>query len=179
MSKRNSFSVGLAGAIALAAVMISPPASAQMDNRGGRGPGMMYGQGFGPGMMGPGYGPGMMGCPMTGISTDGQASTFAEGRVAFLKAELGITDSQKVVWDAYAETIKRNLQSMQGMWQAMKSVFEAKTPTDRLDAQIASMETRLAALKEIKPALAKLYAALSAEQKKKADEVLTGMACMM
>jgi hypothetical protein len=90
MSKRNSFSVGLAGAIALAAVMISSPASAQMDNRGGRGPGMMYGQGFGPGMMGPGYGPGMMGCPMMGISTDGQASTFAEGRVAFLKAELGI-----------------------------------------------------------------------------------------
>ena len=145
---------------------------------------------------------------MMGISTDGQASTFAEGRVAFLKAELGITDSQKVVWDAYAETIKRNLQSMQGMWQAMKSVFEAKTPTDRLDAQIASMETRLSALKEIKPALAKLYAALrtlrtitelrprscpppkkkkttpnifylSAEQKKKADEVLTRMACMM
>jgi hypothetical protein len=94
MSKRNSFSVGLAGAIALAAVMISSPASAQMDNRGGRGPGMMYGQGFGPGMMGPGYGPGMMGCPMMGISTDGQASTFAEGRVAFLKAELGITDAQ-------------------------------------------------------------------------------------
>ena len=180
MSKRNSFAVGLAGAIALAAVTISSPASAQMDNRGGLGPGMMYGQGFGPGMMGPGYGPGMMGgCPMMGISTDGQASTFAEGRVAFLKAELDITDSQKVVWDAYAETIKRNLQSMQGMWQAMKTVFEAKTPTDRLDAQIAAMETRLAALKEIKPALAKLYAALSAEQKKKADEVLTGMGCMM
>ena len=41
------------------------------------------------------------------------------------------------------------------------------------------MDSRLAKLKEIKPALAKLYAALSAEQKKKADEVLTGMGCMM
>lgn len=68
---------------------------------------------------------------------------------------------------------------MQGMWQTMKTVFEAKTPVDRLDAQIAVMDSRLAKLKEIKPALAKLYAALSAEQKKKADEVLTGMGCMM
>jgi len=68
---------------------------------------------------------------------------------------------------------------MQGMWQTMKTVFDAKTPADRLDAQIAAMDSRLAALKEIKPALVNLYAALSAEQKKKADEMLTGMGCMM
>ena len=65
------------------------------------------------------------------------------------------------------------------VWQTMKTVFDAKTPADRLDAQIAAMDSRLAALKEIKPALSKLYVALSAEQKKKADEVLTGMGCMM
>jgi len=173
---------------AIATLTISPPVSAQMGNRGGYGPGMMYGQGYGPGMMGPGYGPGMMrnyglgmmgGCPMMGSTTDGQVSTFAEWRIAFLKAELGITDAQKGVWDAYAETIKGNLQNMQGMWQTMKAVLEAKTPADRLDAQIIGMEGRLAALKEIKPALAALYAALSDEQKKKAHEVLTSVGCMM
>lgn len=188
MLKQTISAVARASAIALATLAITSPASAQPDTSGRYGPGMMYGQGYGPGMMGPGYGPGMMGgygpgmmggCPMMGITTDGQASTFAEGRVAFLRAELGITDAQKGVWDAYAETIKRNLQSMQGMWKTMKAVFEAKTPADRLDAQIAAMDTRLAALKEIKPALATLYAALSTEQKKKADEVLTGMGCMM
>ena len=41
------------------------------------------------------------------------------------------------------------------------------------------MESRSNALKDVKPALAKLYEALSAEQKKKADEILTGMGCMM
>ena len=61
----------------------------------------------------------------------------------------------------------------------MKTVVEAKTPADRLNAQIAAMESRVAALKEVKPALEKLYAALTDEQKKKADEVLTGMGCMM
>ena len=121
----------------------------------------------------------MGGCPMMGSTTDGQVSTFAEGRIAFLKAELGITDAQKSEWDAYAGTIKGNLQNMQGMWQSMQTVFEAKTPTDRLEARIVAMNSRLAALKEIKPTLSKLYAALSAEQKKKADDLLTGMGCMM
>jgi hypothetical protein len=41
------------------------------------------------------------------------------------------------------------------------------------------MESRVAVLKEIKPALPDLYAALSDEQKKTADELLTGMSCMM
>jgi hypothetical protein len=122
---------------------------------------------------------GMMGgCPMT-AGTDGPASMFAEGRVAFLKAELAITDAQKGVWDAYADALKRNLASMQGMRETMRTVFEAKTPVERLDAHIAAMDTRLAALKDIKPALVNLYAALSADQKKKADELLTGMGCMM
>ena len=61
MPKPTVFTIGLASAIAFAALTISPPVSAQMGNRGGNGPGMMYGQGYGPGMMGPGHGPGMMG----------------------------------------------------------------------------------------------------------------------
>jgi hypothetical protein len=116
---------------------------------------------------------------MIGSATEGQASTFAEGRIAFLKTELGITEAQKAVWDAYADAIKSNLQNMQSMWQSMKAVFEAKTPVERLEAHIAVMDGRLGALKAIKPALANLYAALSADQKKKADEILTGVGCMM
>jgi hypothetical protein len=41
------------------------------------------------------------------------------------------------------------------------------------------MDGRLASLKEVKPALAALHTALSEEQKKKADQILTGMGCMM
>jgi hypothetical protein len=58
-------------------------------------------------------------------------------------------------------------------------VFEAKTPVERLDAHLAAMDARLGALKDMKPALAGIYAALSADQKKKADELLTGVGCMM
>ena len=102
--------------------------------------------------MGRGWMMGMMGgCPMMGA--DGQASTFIEGRIAFLKAELAITDAQKGAWDAYADATKRNLESMQGMWQTMKSVFEAKTPMERLDAHLAAMESRTKVLKDVKPEL--------------------------
>jgi hypothetical protein len=61
----------------------------------------------------------------------------------------------------------------------MQTVYDAKTPVERLDAQLAAMESRTKALKDVKPALAKLYEALSAEQKKSADEILTSVGCMM
>jgi len=137
----------------------------------------------GPGMM---MGPGMMGmmrlmgdCPMMGMMMGADTSTFAEGRIAFLKAELAITDAQKGAWETYAAALKKNLQGMQAMRQTMAKVMEAKTPVERLDAHIAAMGGRVASLKEVKPALAALYAALGDEQKKKADQLLTGMGCMM
>ncbi len=118
-------------------------------------------------------------CPMMGMMMGADTSTFAEGRIAFLKAELAITDAQKAAWEAYAGALKKNLQAMQAMRQTMMKVMEAKTPTERLEAHIAAMDGRLASLKEVKPALAALYAALGDEQKKKADQILTGMSCMM
>ena len=129
-------------------------------------------------MMGPGGMMDMMGrnCPMM---SGGEGPAFAEGRIAFLKAELAITDPQKAVWDTYAAALKKNLQGMPAMRQATMKVMEAKTPVERLDARIAAMDGHLASLKEVKPALAALYSALSAEQKTKADQILTGMGCMM
>jgi hypothetical protein len=94
-------------------------------------------------------------------------------------SKAGWRHAQKGAWDAYTDALKRNLQSMQGMGQMMKTVFEAKTPVERLDAHLAAMETRVKTLQDVKPVLAKLYEALSAEQKKKADEILTGMGCKM
>jgi hypothetical protein len=124
-----------------------------------------------------GFGPGA--CAGLAWSGEGPAATFAEGRIAFLKAELGITDAQKAAFDAYADALKRNLQNMQGLRQAMRTAFEADSPVERLDAHVAAMESRLAALKEAKPALAALYETLGAEQKKKANDLMTGVGCMM
>jgi hypothetical protein len=138
----------------------------------------MMGPAYGPGMMF-GYSAAMMGNCGIGGDPDHQTSSFAEGRIAFLKAELNITDSQKTSWDAFADALKNNLQSRRDVWRSVRAAHETDSPLGRLDALIAAMETRLAALKAIKPALSTFYADLNAAQKKTADELLTGVGCMM
>lgn len=130
--------------------------------------GMMGGMMQGGGMMRM-----MENCPMMG------GAAHAEGRIAFLKAELAITDQQKEAWETYAAAIKKNLEGMKSTRETMMKVMRAKSPVERLDAHIAAMESRVTALKELKPALTALYDTLSDEQKKKADGLLTGMGCMM
>lgn len=148
-----------------------------MMGQGGMGQGMMGG-----GMMGHMMQGGMMGsnCPMMGMMMgEGDGSTHAAGRIAFLKAELGITDAQQAAFDDYAAALKKNFESMQQMRSSMMSNMQASKVSDRFDAHLKAMESRIEALKQVKPALDKLYASLSDEQKKKADNVLTGMGCMM
>lgn len=140
---------------------------------------------MGGGTMGHGMGGGMMGmtgggCPMMGMmGRNGDASTFAEGRIAFIKAELAITEAQRDVWEAYATALRKNLASMQQMRATMMEATPPASPVERLDLHISTMESRLQALKEVKPALAALYVTLSEDQKKSAEGVLTGMGCMM
>lgn len=139
------------------------------------GGGMMHGGMMHGGMM---HGGGMMGMGMMENCPMMDASAHADGRIAFIKAELAITDQQKEAWEAYAAALKKNLDSMKGMREGMKKAMQAKSPVEHLDAHIAAMESRAAALKELRPALAALYETLSGEQKKKADLLLTGMGCM-
>lgn len=143
------------------------------------GPGMMGGRHMGRGSMGRGpmMGGRMMGsgCGMMGESGE----TFIKGRIAFLRAELGITDTQKPLFEKYATAISENLESMQAMHQTMMASVTESSPVDRLETHLTMMESRLSALKKTKPALDALYAALDDEQKKKADRLLTGMGCMM
>lgn len=129
------------------------------------------------GMMGHKMRGGILGrnCPMMG----GSDGAFAKGRIAFLKAELEITDAQKSVFDAYAAALKDNLQNMNAMWKSMIGKKSAKTPVERLNAHLFMMEGRTSSLKAVKPKLEAFYAALSDDQKKKADQILTGMGCMM
>jgi hypothetical protein len=168
--------------MALALVGFGGQASKAQQGGGGMGPGsmgpggMMHGPMMHDGGMGRG---GMMGGCMMGMMSQDDGSTFAEGRIAFLKAELAITDAQKDPWSAYAEALKHNFEGMKSMRQNMMSASQGKTPVERLDAHIAAMEGRIKSLNEVKPALTKLYDALSAEQRKKADEIMSGMGCMM
>ena len=148
----------------------------------GYGPGAMMGGGYGYGMMGGGYGMMDAGCGMGGYGASGDYDTYVDGRLAFLKAELKITDDQSAAWSAYADALKENFESMAGMHQQMAGLFQQgdkdRSVVDMLDLQISMMKTRLSALEAMKPAAEKLYAALSDDQKEKADQILPVMGCM-
>ncbi len=113
-------------------------------------------------------------CPMMG-----GMSSFADGRLAFLKSELAITAAQGPAWDGYATALKGHLNHMLETQQLMMKLLDAKTPVERTRSYIDAMENRVASLKKLEPALAALYSALTPDQQKKSDDVLTGMGCTM
>ena len=97
-----------------------------------------------------------------------------EGRVAFLKAELGITDVQMPQWNAYADTLRANGRGMQGMMAKMMQAGMPTTAPARADAMMQMMTAHLEAMKPMVSAGKALYAVLSDAQKKMADELMAG-----
>jgi hypothetical protein len=93
--------------------------------------------------------------------------------VDYVKSGLAITDAQKGPWDAYAAALKNTPSGLTAMKDGMMTAYSGgKTTVEQLDAQITAAENRLKALKELRPTAASLYAALNADQKKKADQML-------
>ena len=142
--------------------------------------GMMMGQGMGPGMMmNPdqmaammnmmqSMMPGMMMCRM---------GEHVEGRLAYLKAELKITDAQMPQWNAFADAFRASGQKVMKHCAMMKehgdSTMSATLP-EQLNMMEQHMTTHLESLRAIKTAAQQLYSVLSDEQKKIADQMMMG-----
>lgn len=101
-----------------------------------------------------------------------------EARLAYLKTALKITDAQQPQWDAFANTLRKHARDMDQRIQARRS----QTAQAQRDARPSAIERierrqeRLAAtsarLNETLAAAKPLYAALTPEQQKVADELL-------
>jgi hypothetical protein len=168
------------------AVLTSTAAVAQQST-----PRMMY-QGWGP-MMGQGWmglmmGHGMM--PMTGMMNPFR---HVEGRLAFLKTELEITEAQAPQWNAYAEATRANAKRMDelmkemasgGMMMGNQGMMMPGQPgkmmslPDRLDWAERHMAAHMQMLDAIKEPTMQLYAVFSDEQKRIADQLLGPMGMM-
>jgi LTXXQ motif family protein len=177
----------LAAALAIAAGMVGAAAAQDQTQRQGPPAGSMMGTGGPHGMMGYGdMGPGMMGSGsmgpwMMGWGGSGQAMCNAmgghiEGRIAYLKAELKITDAQEPLWKAYAAAARDNGTAMLAHCNAMMSQRSASTASlpDRLDQHVQFMEAQLDAVRAMSKALKPLYAALSDSQKQAANQLFWG-----
>jgi hypothetical protein len=137
-----------------------------------------------PGGMGMGAGDmpmmGMM--RMMGANGMQMMAQHVEGRIAFLKTELKITDAQLPQWNVFADAMRDNAKAMQGMMQGgmMMGMGQDGTLPDKLAAREKQLTARLDAIRKLKSAADPLYAALSADQKKTADEIMVSpMGVMM
>jgi hypothetical protein len=102
-----------------------------------------------------------------------------EGRLAFLKTELKITDAQLPLWNAVADAIRSNTKGMGEMMRGAMGARQTATLPDRLAMREKMITEHLEALRKLKTALDPLYAALSEEQKKTADQLMPGPMGMM
>ena len=148
----------------------APPPNGPAAATPGGGPPPWAGQGAG---MMRGYGPGFMGGGVFGFADAGQIIDFIDGRLAFAKAELKITDQQMPLWDAFADAVRANAKTVNERRELMYSArWEQKPLPERLDTQEKILASRLDALRKTNTALKPLYAALDDHQKKVADTLL-------
>lgn len=132
---------------------------------GGMMRGMMGGE---PGMGGMGMMRGMMEARGMGMATD-----HIEGRIAYLKAELKITDAQAAAWSTLADAMRANATAMKGMQGQMGDGMPASWPA-RLTMQQKMMSGHLAAVTGLEAAVTPLYAVLSEDQRATLDEAMAG-----
>jgi hypothetical protein len=102
-----------------------------------------------------------------------------EGRLAFLKTELKITDAQLPLWNAFAQALRDDASTIQAMPHPMMGMNKTATLPDILAARETRLAARLEALRKRKAAVDPLYAALTADQKNTADEIMLSPMGMM
>jgi hypothetical protein len=111
---------------------------------------------------------GMGGTDMSGMGI----AAHIEGRIAFLRAELQITDAQAKAWDTFAGVLRNNAKRMKEANMPMMSNAATPQLVAQLDAQERMLAAKLEEVRATKTAYAALYEALSAEQRKTIDELL-------
>lgn len=125
---------------------------------------------MGQGMAGPGMMHGAMMPMMMGAGTG-----HTEGRLAFIKTELKITDAQTPQWNVFADVVRANASAANDMHRSMASQQKSgSTLPERLAMEDKMLSAHVQASRKIQEALTKLYDVLSPEQKKVADGIVVG-----
>jgi hypothetical protein len=100
-----------------------------------------------------------------------------DGHIAFLKAELKITDAQRKAWDQFAEALRTNAKALEGalttMMKGMMGGTDKKNSLAvRLEQEEKVLALQLEAHRRSRAALEGLTAVLSEEQNKLLDELI-------
>jgi hypothetical protein len=97
-----------------------------------------------------------------------------EGRLAYLRTELKITDAQAPLWDKVAAALRDRATKMDAAIAAFRQARSDDTRPDllgQMEGRIRSGEARIESDRAFLAAFRPLYAALSDDQKKTAEEL--------
>ena len=97
-----------------------------------------------------------------------------EQQITELRKRLNITPQQQPQFDAFAQTMRQNAQTMAALMNEPENT--KRNAVEDLRAAAKYSETEADALKRLLPPLQALYDTLSDQQKKTADQVLAGNA---
>lgn len=101
-----------------------------------------------------------------------------DGRIAFLKAELKITPAQAPAFDAFAGALRQNAEEMTAQVAKMReqhasdTVKKPPTALEQLERRAEMAKMQAAQSQRYLDTFKPLYAQLSDEQRKTADEIL-------
>lgn len=99
-----------------------------------------------------------------------------EGRIAFLRAELKIDESQRAAWDEFAQALRDNAKTLGDTHATVTKRQAPANAPPTLAARLAAQEdwfaARVTGIRRLRQGLERLYAVLSDTQKKTADELL-------
>jgi LTXXQ motif family protein len=102
---------------------------------------------------------------------------YVDGDLAFLKTELKISEAQMPQWNAFAEAFRSERQKTASLCrEAMDQAKEMRSASlpDTLKKAEDQLSGRLDSLRTMEAALGPLYASLSKDQKKTADQIMRG-----
>jgi hypothetical protein len=102
----------------------------------------------------------------------GATPSNIEGHIAFLKAELKITEPQQKAWDGLADALRTNAKSLAATNPMMGAMNPKLSAVARLEQQEKQLTMQLEALKRSRVALEALSAVLADEQKKRLDDLI-------
>ena len=127
--------------------------------QGGAGPGGSMGMGMG--AMGGGA---MAG----GVQPMGSSAARLEGRIAFLRAELRITDAQAPAWERFAAALRSGREHLDAARAALQDSNTGADPMARLEAYETHLRARSEAIHTTRMAFNTLYGQLDEAQKRAA-----------
>ncbi|WP_375160500.1 Spy/CpxP family protein refolding chaperone [Bradyrhizobium sp. RDT46] len=116
---------------------------------------------------------GQMSSPAASGAMSGPADVTErlEGRIAFLKAELQISDKQAADWNNVADALRSSRQHLLEA-RKMLATDDRQGSAERLEHYERHLSERLEALKAARLAFTRLYASLNESQKQTADAIL-------